>query len=90
MPPIADGCRARGATGCTMAAAAVGGGRGGRGGGGRESCVSLSDSISISPTSVMSSLAVGSEVAVLWARSSSLILASSFSFNCFAFFSICL
>ena len=33
-------------------------------GGGRESWLSLSDSISMSPTSVMSSLAAGSEVAV--------------------------
>lgn len=39
--------------------------RGARGaGGGRESWLSLSDSISMSPTSVMSSLAAGSEVAV--------------------------
>ena len=81
MLPIAGGCK--GVEGdCTAR-------RGGRGGG-RESCVSLSDSISMSPTSVMSSLAVGSEVAVLWARSSSLILASSFPFNFFVFFSSCL
>lgn len=86
MLPIAGGCKGAAEGGCT----AVGGRREGGTGGGRESCVSLSDSISISPTSVMSSLAVGSEVAVLWARSSSLILASSFSFNFFAFFSICL
>ena len=44
-------------------------------------CVSLSESISISPAKVISSLLVGSEVAVCWARSNSSTRSLSLTFK---------